>query len=384
MSFMFNPYPYDDPTAVNRPHLSKGVIDSIITGTKECANNIAEIIDNKLETGSNNFVLALDGYIGAQFEHTVNLVSQNLKLRSVGVRKIDFSNNFKLSSQLDDELSENLPEDNEKDPVRLFGKLFHGGYEDLFDWKKLVQFEKSIEDFKNRTTNEVCIVYGFGSTIRMFRAYYDLICYFDVTPKEVILRARNGAFTNLGDEIAKPIKALLRRCYYIDFEVAGHLRWDLIENDDIDFYLASTDPEKISMIPKDSFNSIMSSLVKYPFRCKPVYLEGVWGGHYFTKLRNLPRSMKNCAWIFDLIPLEVSIVIEAGKEMLEFPFFTFVQKEGEELMGSECVEKFGGYFPIRFNYDDSFHSSGNMSIQVHSGHKYNVENYNEHEGLKLN
>lgn len=47
-------------------------------------------------------------------------------------------------------------------------------------------------------------------------------------------------------------------------------------------------------------------------------------------------------------------------------------------MGKECVEKFGGYFPIRFNYDDTYHSSGNMSIQVHSGHEYNVNNYNEH------
>ena len=46
-------------------------------------------------------------------------------------------------------------------------------------------------------------------------------------------------------------------------------------------------------------------------------------------------------------------------------------------MGLDCVKKFGGYFPIRFNYDDSWHSSGNMSIQVHSGHDYNVENYNE-------
>ena len=46
-------------------------------------------------------------------------------------------------------------------------------------------------------------------------------------------------------------------------------------------------------------------------------------------------------------------------------------------MGEECVSRFGGYFPIRFNYDDTFHSNGNMSVQVHSGHDYNIENYNE-------
>lgn len=378
MSFMFNPHPFDDPTAVNRPDLTKEVLDSIITGTKESARQLSELIIDKLESGSRNVVLALDGYIGAQFEQTVNLISQNLRLKSIAVKTFNSVHILKPGSQLDDELSENLEEDREKDPVLLFGKLFKGGYEDLFDGEKAAWIKKSIEDFKNGTSREVFIIYGFGTTVQMFRPYYDYICYFDVTPKEVILRARKGAFANLGDDVAKPIKALLRRCYYIDFEVAGHLRWDLIKSDAIDFYLASNDPDNISLMPRESFNSILSSLAKYPLRCKPVYLEGVWGGHYITRFRNLPASMQNCAWVFDLIPLEVSIVVEAGNQLLEFPFFTFVQKEGEALMGSACVEKFSGYFPIRFNYDDSYHSSGNMSIQVHSGHQYNVENYNEH------
>lgn len=95
------------------------------------------------------------------------------------------------------------------------------------------------------------------------------------------------------------------------------------------------------------------------------------------KQRSLPGTMRNCAWVFDLIPLEVSIVVEVGSNILEFPFYTFVQKEGVALMGKDCVEKFSGYFPVRLNYDDTYHSNGNMSIQVHSGHDYNVTNYNE-------
>ena len=70
-------------------------------------------------------------------------------------------------------------------------------------------------------------------------------------------------------------------------------------------------------------------------------------------------------------------MVEAGNTRVEFPFFSFVQKEGEALMGESCVRKFGGYFPIRFNYDDSYHSSGNMSIQVHSGARYNHDHYDE-------
>ena len=87
--------------------------------------------------------------------------------------------------------------------------------------------------------------------------------------------------------------------------------------------------------------------------------------------------MRNCAWVFDLIPLEVSIVAKTDKYEVEMPYFTLVQKEGVNIMGEQCVKDYGGYFPIRFNYDDTYHSSGNMSIQVHSGHDYNVQNFNE-------
>lgn len=376
MSFMFNPHPYDDPTAINRPKLSAEVINSIVSGTTEAATHLTNAIVKKLESG--NVIMALDGYTGARFDQTINLLSQNLKLKSIDVKTFDFKNVLKSSSQLDEDFLENLKEDKEKDPVLLYGKLFKGGYEDLFDAEKLAQFETSIKESKMGSSNQVFIVYGFGCTLKMLRSYYDIVCYFDVTPKEVILRAKKGMFANLGDLIARPIKTMLRRCYYIDFEVAGHLRWELIENNAIDYYIASNDLNKLQLIPKESFSSITSALAKCPLRCKPVYIEGVWGGHYIKKLRNLPDTMVNAAWVFDLIPLEVSVVVEAGKQLLEFPFFTFVQKEGEALMGADCVKKFGGYFPIRFNYDDSYHSSGNMSIQVHSGHKYNVENYGEH------
>ncbi|MFA5417767.1 MAG: class I mannose-6-phosphate isomerase [Bacteroidales bacterium] len=376
MSFMFNPHPYDDPTAINRPKLSAEVINSIVSGTTEAATHLTNAIVKKLESG--NVIMALDGYTGARFDQTINLLSQNLKLKSIDVKTFDFKNVLKSSSQLDEDFLENLKEDKEKDPVLLYGKLFKGGYEDLFDAEKLAQFETSIKESKTGSSNQVFIVYGFGCTLKMLRSYYDIVCYFDVTPKEVILRAKKGMFANLGDLIARPIKTMLRRCYYIDFEVAGHLRWELIENNAIDYYIASNDLNKLQLIPKESFSSITSALAKCPLRCKPVYIEGVWGGHYIKKLRNLPDTMVNAAWVFDLIPLEVSVVVEAGKQLLEFPFFTFVQKEGEALMGADCVKKFGGYFPIRFNYDDSYHSSGNMSIQVHSGHKYNVENYGEH------
>jgi len=380
MSFMFNPHPYDDYSAVNRPELSEEIKDSIISGTVASSGYLSDVLIKKVtENPDKEIILALDGYIGAQFDQIVNIISGKLKMGLIELSVIDFSQVYKSPVQLDEELFSYLPEDKEKDPVLLFGKIFKEGFELLLDNQKLDSLIDILQKSKNnKNDKKVTIIYGYGCTIRLLRPFYDLITYLDLTPKEVILRAKKGRFANIGDNVAKPIKTLLRRCYYVDFEVSGHLRWDLLNDDAIDFYCISDNPDNIKLLPRATFNSVMSVLVRYPLRCKPVYIEGIWGGQYVKKIRNLPEDMRNCAWVFDLIPLEVSILVQAGKQLLEFPFFTFVQKEGKALMGDECVKKFGGYFPIRFNYDDTFHSSGNMSIQVHSGHDYNIENFGEH------
>lgn len=380
MSFMFNPHPYDDPKAVNKLKLGAETVRSIVSGTKESAGYISDLLIKKLiNNPKKNVIIALDGYSSAQFDQTVNLVSQNLGIKSIKVSTFNVSELLKPSAQLDLEFAENLPADRVKDPVLLYGKLFKGTYEDVMDAQKLEAFGQKLKSLKAETVSagEIIIVYGFGCAIPRLRPAYDYVLFFDVTPKKAILRAKGGLYSNLGDTTARPIKVMLRRCYYIDFELSGHLRWEMIRNNAIDFYVASDDPDNIKLIPGEALDVIMTALAKQPFRCKPVYLEGVWGGHYVTRMRNLPDTMKNCAWVFDLIPLEVSIVVQVGDLTLEFPYFTFVQKKGESIMGADCVKKFNGYFPIRFNYDDTFHSSGNMSIQVHSGHQYNIDNFGE-------
>lgn len=373
MSFMFKPHPYDDTTPVNRPQLSKETINSIVCGTVETAQALSNRIEEEFKNNG-SCVIALEGFIGTDMEHTINLITQNLTLKSIVSDSIDVSSAYKSSKELEQKFQEFLPNDRVKDPVLLFGKLFKGRFEELFDLKALEGLKERIEGNKN----EVIIVYGCGSAINQLRNFYNFIVYFDLTPKQLALRAKNGYVKNIGDDKARPFKELMRRCYYVDIELSAHLRGELLQEDKIDYYVVSDNPIDLKLVPRDAFNEIMSSTANYPFRCKPVYLEGVWGGEYVRKIRKLPKTMKNIAWVFDLIPLEVSILIEAGKAILEFPFFTFVQKEGNAIMGEKAVKKFNGYFPIRFNYDDTFHSSGNMSIQVHPGEEYIKENYSEH------
>ena len=376
MSFMYNPFPFDDPKPVNRPELSRKTVDAVVAGgTPSVAKRFAApVIDKARES---NQIVAFDGYATADWKQFLNLVARECKAAGVDFVSIDQNAEcFKSGKEIDDMIDPLLIWDTEIDPTLLYGKIYKGGYEGILDEEKTKAFEEKVAGMRNGS-GKVVAVYGYGCLIPRFRDLFDVKCFFDLTPKTSILRIRRGEYSNIGKERPDLVNRVIRRCYYCDFEMSVCSRRELLRNSAIDFYFLSDDPQNIQMLPFGAFADICAQLVKYPFRAKPCYLEGVWGGSYMKKLRNLPDKMRNAAWVFDFIPMEVSVLVEVGNEKLDINFCSFVCKEGVNLMGEGCVNKFHGYFPIRFNWDDSYHSTGNMSIQCHSGSAYNREHYGE-------
>ena len=368
MSFMYKPFPFDDMTPVNRPAIKEETAKQLVTGFM----NVTEHLARQVKPGT---VIAIDGYTGADFDRFVSLLEWQLCIKNQKPRKLNIRDCYKTEEELWNLVDSRLSWDRTEDPTLLFGWLYKGGYEGLMDEEKAKSFLEKVRE----PAEGVTIVYGPGCLSSRFRNLYSCKVWLDVTPKESILRIRDGKYVNLGMKKPQETPSLsIRRCYYCDFEVAVELRRELFSAaGNIDFYVANDCEEEMKLLPWKAFDEIMGSLSHYPFRCKPVYLEGVWGGTYMKKLRGLPEKMRNAAWVFDLIPMEVSLLVEVGKTLVEFPFSTFFMKEGNAVLGPAVVKKFGGYFPIRFNWDDSYHSTGNMSIQCHSGSTYNKEHYNE-------
>lgn len=375
MSFMYNPFPFHDPKPVNRPELSPKTVSSIVAGgTPNVAKKfVAQLADKARSEG---VIVAFDGYTTAKWDLMISLIARECDLLGLQIEAIDCNAaTLKSGKEIDEIIDPLLIWDTKIDPTLLYGKVYHGGYEGLLDPAKAHQFQQALP--AKKAPGKIVAIYGYGSLIRQFRGLYDVKCWFDITPMNSMLRIRAGEYANLGKKHTGIINRTIRRCYYCDFENAVQLRKNLFAEGAIDWYFLDNDRSNLQMMPFESFADICAQLVKYPFRAKPCYLEGVWGGTYMKKQRHLPEKMRNAAWVFDFIPMEVSVVVEAGAEKLDINYCSFVHKEGVNLMGEKCVRKYQGYFPIRFNWDDSYHSTGNMSIQCHSGGKFNIENYNE-------
>ena len=363
---MYNPYPYDDPNAVNAIQVPSALREAVVQGTKACAETLANAAKAIVQERG-NCIVAVDGYITAPFDSLVRLLARArspLPVRTIGADAL-----YASPETLRERLAAHLPEDRRMDPPLLYGRLYEEGYEGLMEEDRIREAAKSLEAFRGQGKG-VILLWGNGCLIKALRGLCDLRAYLDVTQKRTVLNLKAGKAGNLGFPDAMPFNPTLRHSYYVDFEAAGALRGELIQTRALDYYLTGDREDVMQLLPFEAFRKLCRTLVTYPFRCRPVYIEGVWGGFYVKHLRNLPEAMRNCAWVFDLIPLEVSIVADMDGLQVEMPYYCFVQTVGTELMGETCVKKFDGYFPIRFNYDDTHHASGNMSIQVHPDGAY--------------
>lgn len=355
MSFMFHPHPYKDPEAVNPVDPGPDILDHLVEGLIPIAKAIAA----RVQSGTRR--IGIDGYPGAQFDTFRRAVSQ---YAGVPIRWIETEALCLPPEALEKKLLPYLPEDREIDPALLYGRLYQEGYGGLLDSKRVEEVKAAL------TAKAAMVVIGPGALCPALRACYDLKIWIDITPKQAALNFKFGKAKNLGAREALPYSQMMRRNYYVDFENAQHLRWDLIRETGIDLYITADDPDNASMLPLSALLTLFDLLRQRPLRCRPVYLEGVWGGYYLKRLRNLPEDMRNCAWVFDMIPMEVSLAADLGGREFEVPFFTFVQAQGEKLLGNRAFKTFGGYFPLRFNYDDTYHAGGNMSIQCHPDEPY--------------
>ncbi len=365
MSFMFKPLAYDDMKAKNILKLNSDITDEIKTGTRSVVKELFTELSNR-----ESKVVLIDGYVGASFER---IVSELKKFPSKDFVFKNVNELFINESELDELLLDYLPLNYDEDPVLLFGYLSEDDFSFFFDEKKITKFKEEINK-----SEKIFIIYGNGSSYKELRKISDHVVYIDVTPKITAIRAKEAKFKNIGSTKNMSFNLLMRRNYFIDFGVVLKQRQKLIDNNLITTYIIDNNEDEMISLPFSSVKTIFDELSQRPFRAKPVYLEGIWGGEFFRKLRNIPMNIaENIAWIFEFIPMEVSIAVESNGHYLDFPFFTFLQHQKENILGKPAYNKFGGYFPIRFNYDDTWHSDGNMSIQVHPNKKFIQENYNE-------
>jgi mannose-6-phosphate isomerase class I len=246
------------------------------------------------------------------------------------------------------------------DPV--FGRIFQGALVDLFEEPPRVEHDA-----------RVVVVFGPGSAL----VEHDLLWYADL-PKRLSLTAiRRGQASNLGQPASEA--GTEQQLLFVDWPVLDRHKQEHLPR--LNRYVDLSDAETPRSLAGEALRRSLHDLAGRPFRTRPTFLPGPWGGQWLREKLGISTEAPNLAWSYELITPESGILLGA-EEPVEVGFELLMAAEATRVLGSELAGRFGVSFPIRFDYLDTF-GGGHLSIQCHPSEEYMRETfglpYTQHE-----
>lgn len=246
------------------------------------------------------------------------------------------------------------------DPV--FGRIFEGALVDLVDDLPRVESDAG-----------VVVVFGPGSAL----VEHDLLWYADLPKRDSLAALRRGDAGNLGQPVGEAGSE--QRLLFVDWPVLDRHKQDQLR--ELDLYVDLSEPETPRSLDGETLRRSLHELAGRPFRTRPTFLPGPWGGQWLRGALGISTDAPNLAWSYELITPESGILLGADAPV-EVGFELLMALEGERVLGAELTERFGLSFPIRFDYLDTL-EGGDLSIQCHPSEEYMRESfglpYTQHE-----
>ncbi|RPE12526.1 ROK family protein [Chitinophaga lutea] len=304
-------------------------------------------------------VIIIDGYGGVLWENFREQLHAALKAGNKQVFWYDIGACLKPAAEIQAMIADSL---NGDDPV--FGKRYTGELADFFDAGKLRQI-------KPDPAADISIIYGTGAALSGIKGK---LYYADVPKNEIQFRMRAGSIANLGAEGPEDGTQMYKRFYFVDWPVLNKHKAALLPA--IDCLIDEQRIQVITWMKGDAFRRTLLRMLQQPFRARPWFEPGVWGGDWMKKhIPGLSQDAINYAWSFELITPENGIVLEGDGNLLEASFDFLLYADNEKLLG-KAAPRFGTEFPIRFDFLDTF-NGGNLSIQCHPRPEYAKEHFGE-------
>ena len=247
------------------------------------------------------------------------------------------------------------------DPV--FGRVFEGSLDDL-----LAELPTDIA-----SEADVLVVFGPGSAL----VEHDLLWYADLPKRDSLAAVRRGEGSNLGQQDGQPGSE--QRLLFIDWPVLDRHKQALLPR--LDRYIDLSRPAAPRSLDGETLRRSLHELAGRPFRTRPTFLPGPWGGQWLRDELGIHTDAQNLAWSYELITPESGVLL-GSNDPVEVGFELLMAAEAERVLGAELAVRFGVSFPIRFDYLDTF-GGGDLSIQCHPSEKYMRETfglpYTQHE-----
>ena len=289
-------------------------------------------------------VVALDGPAALPWERLVGPLAQELGAKSLDTRA--------SLAAWDEVRRRTAASDLPGDPV--FARLAEGSLRDLFD------------ELPPRPEHDgVTIVFGPGAAL----VPHDLLWYAD-TPKRVSLGAvRSGSASNLGQPEGEAGSE--QRLVFVDWPLEERHKQALLPS--LDRLVDVSEPLRPRSLGGEALRATLHDLAGRPFRVRPSFFPGPWGGQWLRRSLGIQTEAPNLAWSYELITPESGILLGLERP-LEVGFELLMAQESVRVLGTDVATRFGLSFPIRLDYLDTL-EGGHLSLQCHPTTAYARERF---------
>ena len=253
---------------------------------------------------------------------------------------------------------------------RLFGKHWPFGPEIFFDPLLVEELRITASIRRSDKAGRITIFAGSGASLIEL---WDELWYIDL-PKDVIQeRFRKGRAGNIG-YLADNFENFYKRCYFVEWPAFSRLKRAILPR--IDLFIDGQDDDNPAWMTGAAFRAALEEIARSPFRVRPWFYPGPWGGQFMKGHMNLDQSKPNYAWSFEMIVPENGIVFESGGRFLECSFDFVMFAHNRSILGPRAAAQFIYEWPIRFDYLDTV-DGGDLSVQVHPRPDYIKKEFGE-------
>lgn len=259
----------------------------------------------------------------------------------------------------------------------LFGRRWPLGIEPWFDPLRMAELQREVASFKAQNEVPLLIIYGTGAALA---DGIDQRWYLDVPKDTLQAHQRQGWLRSLGADQESDFASFYKRAYFVEWPGLNRHKDRLLPTLDLVIDAGNLDTANLdtpSFVKGSDFREkLLSALTHQPFRARPWFASGPWGGQFMKHHMGLNPEAPNYAWSFELIAPENGIVFGDDQHYFEVSFDWLLYQDAAGVMGDEAAIQFGKEWPIRFDYLDTI-EGGDLSVQVHPRPEYIREHFGE-------
>jgi mannose-6-phosphate isomerase class I len=299
-------------------------------------------------------VLALDGYHGVEWKSIRERLEQALREAGVTPRWLSMAPAMVPPEVLRQRAAPFLGGND-----RLFGFHYPLGLDTFFDPSVVGRLRVEASRSRGRAaTEELLIIVGCGAALI---EQFDCLWYVDIPKDTIQERAKQKALTNLGETEQAEFEPFYKRSYFFDWPAQSRHKRALLPR--VDCFLDGSRADAPTWMTGDDLRSALLEVSESPFRVRPWFMPGPWGGTFMMGHMGLVKYRPNLAWSYELIAPENGITMGEGGRTLECTFDCLMYLQHKRVLGA-AAHQFQYEWPIRLDYLDTV-NGGNLSTQCH-------------------